>query len=128
LARVALLQVPNLLWDLGMSVLVFIFLCMTLIYFSYSSISYKVVLAFIGDMFLSSPFVHHLEARVHNEHTPLILLTGDIIMFSAFDHKLEAHVLREHDPSILWYRRRSSGICLHVYSQFDLVSLHIHVV
>ena len=72
MARVALIQVPSLLWDLGMSVLVFIFLCMTLIYFSYSAISYKVVLACMNDMFLSSSFVHHLEARVLHENDPLI--------------------------------------------------------
>ena len=97
-----------------MSVLVFIFICMTLIYFSYSAISYKVVLACMNDMFLSSSFVHHLEARVHHEHTYLIQLMSDLFMHSMFVHKLEARVLREHDPLILWYRRRSSRIRLHV--------------
>ena len=48
-----------------MSVLVFIFLYMTLIYYSYSAISYKVVLSYMGDMFLCSSSVHHLEARVN---------------------------------------------------------------
>ena len=114
LARVAVIQVPSLLWDLGMSVLVFIFLCMTLIYFSYSAISYKVVFACMGDMFLSSSSVHHLEARVHHEHDPSIQLTDDFLMQFVFVHKLEARVLHEHDPLILWYRRRSSRSCLHV--------------
>ena len=81
-----------------MSVLVFIFLCMTLIYFSYSAISYKVVLACMKDMFLSSSFVHHLEARVHHEHIPSIQLMSDLFMYPAFVHKLEARVLHEHDP------------------------------
>ena len=97
-----------------MSVLIFIFLCMTLIYFSYSAISYNVVLACISDMFLSSSSVHHLEAHVHHEHDHLIQLTDDFLMHLAFVHKLEAHVLREHDPLILWYRRRSFHIHLHV--------------
>ena len=97
-----------------MSVLVFIFLCMTLIYFSYSAISYKVVLVCMNNMFLSSSSVHHLEACVHHEHDPSIQLTDDCTMCSSFVHKLEAHVLHEHDPFILWYRRRSSRIHLHV--------------
>jgi hypothetical protein len=45
-----------------MSSLVSLFLCMTLIYFSYSTISYKVMVVDVIDMFLSSSFVHHLEA------------------------------------------------------------------
>jgi hypothetical protein len=57
-----------------MSALISLFLCMILIYFSYSTISYKVVLPCIGDMFLCSLFVHHLEAHVLHEHDPLILL------------------------------------------------------
>jgi len=56
-----------------MSSLVSLFLCMTLIYFIYLSISYKVVLSYMGDMFLSSSFIHDLEARVLREHDPLIL-------------------------------------------------------
>ena len=51
-----------------MSSLVSLFLCMTLIYFSYSAISYKVVLAYMGEMFLCSSFVHDLEACVLHEH------------------------------------------------------------
>jgi hypothetical protein len=50
-----------------MNPLVFSFLCMTLIYFSYTFISYKVVLACIGDMFLCSSPVLDLEARVLDE-------------------------------------------------------------
>jgi hypothetical protein len=57
-----------------MSSLVSLFYCMTLIYFSYSSISYKVVLAYMGDLFICSSFVRKLEARVLHEHEPLILL------------------------------------------------------
>ena len=100
-SRVAVARVPSLLWDLGISVIIFIFLCMTLIYFSYSAISYKVVLACMNDMFLSSSFVHHLEAHVHHEHAPLIQLMCDLFMHSVFVHKLEALVLREHNPLIV---------------------------
>ena len=57
-----------------MSSLVSLFYCMTLIYFSYSAISYKVVLVHMGDLLMSSVFVHKLEARVLHEHDPLILL------------------------------------------------------
>jgi hypothetical protein len=96
-----------------MSVLVSLFLCMTLIYFSYSAISYKVVLADIGGMFLSSSFTHHLHTRVRHEHNPLIQLKDDFIMSFVFVHKLEARVLHEHDPLILWYISRSSCIPLY---------------
>jgi hypothetical protein len=50
-----------------MSSLVSLFYYMTLIYFSYSTISYKVVLAYMGDLFMCSSFVHHLEAPVLDE-------------------------------------------------------------
>jgi hypothetical protein len=63
-ARVVLLQVPSLLWDLGMSPLVSLFYCMTLIYFSYAAISYKVELVCMGDLFMLSSLIHHLEAPV----------------------------------------------------------------
>jgi hypothetical protein len=43
-------------------------LCMTLIYFNSLSISYKVVLACLDDMFMCSSSIHHLEARVLDEH------------------------------------------------------------
>jgi hypothetical protein len=55
-----------------MSSLVSLFLSMTLIYFIYLSISYKVVLACLNDMFICSLSVHHLEARVLDEHDLLI--------------------------------------------------------
>jgi hypothetical protein len=43
-------------------------------------------------MFLSSSFVHHLEARVHHEHYPLIHLKDDLLIPFVFVHKLEARV------------------------------------
>jgi hypothetical protein len=55
-----------------MSSLVSLFHCMTLIYFSYSSISYKVVLVCITDMFLCFSPIYRLETRVLNEHDLLI--------------------------------------------------------
>jgi hypothetical protein len=94
-------------------ILVLLFYCMTLLYFSYSTISYKVVFACIGDMFLSLSSIHHLEARVHREHDPLIQLIDDHTMCSSFVHKLEAHILRVHDPSIVWYGNRKFHICLY---------------
>jgi hypothetical protein len=60
----------------------------------------------MGDLFMCSSSVHHLEAPVLDEQGFWIQLTGDLFMFSSFVHKLEAHVLREHDPLILWSRRR----------------------
>ena len=53
--------------------LVSLFLSMTLIYFSYSAISYKIMLPYMGDMFLTSLPVLDLEACVLHEHNPLIL-------------------------------------------------------
>jgi hypothetical protein len=87
-----------------MSSLVSLFYFMTLIYFSYSVISYKVVLAYIGDSFMCSSFVHHLEASVLDEQGLLIHLTNDLLMSLVFVHKLEARVLHEHDPLILLNR------------------------
>jgi hypothetical protein len=55
-----------------MSSLVSLFYCMTLIYFSYSAISYKVVLVYMGDSFMCSSLVHHLEAHVPDEQGLLI--------------------------------------------------------
>jgi hypothetical protein len=75
-----------------MSSLVSLFYCMTLIYFSYSTISYKVVLAYMGDLFMCSSFIHHLEALILDEQGLLIPLTNDLLMSSVFVHKLEAHV------------------------------------
>jgi hypothetical protein len=62
---------------------------MTLIYFSYSAISYKVVLACIGDLFMCSSSVHHLEGHVLDEQDLSIQLMDDLFMFSLFVHKLE---------------------------------------
>jgi hypothetical protein len=50
-----------------MSSLASFFYCMTMIYFSYSAISYKVVLAYLGNWFMWSSFVHHLDAPVLDE-------------------------------------------------------------
>jgi hypothetical protein len=106
-------QVTSLLWDLGMSSLVSLFYCMTLIYFSYSAILYKVVLAYMGDLFLCSSFVHHLEAPILDEQGLSIYLTNDLLMSSVFVHKLEARVLHEHNPSILLYRHSRTRIRLY---------------
>jgi hypothetical protein len=89
-----------------MSSLVSLFLCMTLIYFSYSAISYKVMVVHVIDMFLSSSFVYHLEARVRHEHYPSIHLKDDILIHFVFVHKLEARVLHEHNPLILLIRHK----------------------
>ena len=86
-----------------MSPLVSLFYCMSLIYFSYSAISYKVVLVCMGDLFMCSSLVHHLEAHVLDEQGFPIQLTSDLYMFLMFVHKLEARVLHGHDPSILLY-------------------------
>jgi hypothetical protein len=37
---------------------------MSLLYFNYISISYKVVFVYMGDLFMCSSLVHHLEAHV----------------------------------------------------------------
>jgi hypothetical protein len=58
------------------------------------------------DMFLSSSFVHHLEARVHHEHYPSIQLKDDLLIPFVFVHKLEARVFHEHDPLILLIRHK----------------------
>jgi hypothetical protein len=96
-----------------MSSLVYLFLCMILIYFIYSNISYKVVLACMGDLFMCSSSPHYLEAPVLDEQGLSIQLMGDLFMFSSFVHKLEARVLREHDPLILCNRRRRTRIRLY---------------
>ena len=95
-----------------MSSLVSLFYCMTLIYFSYSAILYKVMVDHILDMFLSSSSVHHLEARVLREHYLLIHLKDDKLLPYVFVHKLEARVLHEHDPLILLNRHRKAQIRL----------------
>jgi hypothetical protein len=85
---------------------------MTLIYFSYSAISYKVVLVYMGDLFMCSSLVHSLEAHVLDEQGLSIQLMSDLLMFLVFVHKLEARVLREHDPLILLNRHRKAQIRL----------------
>jgi hypothetical protein len=84
---------------------------MTLIYFNYSVISYKAVLAYMGDLFMCSPYVHHLEALVPNEQGLSIHFTNDLLMSSMFVRKLDACVLHEHDPLIL-LNRHSTSICM----------------
>jgi hypothetical protein len=96
-----------------MSSLVSLFYCMTLINFSYSAISYKVVLAYMSDLFMCSSFVHHLEAPVLDEQGLSIHLMNDLLMSSLFVHKLEARVLHEHDPLILLNRHSRTQIRLY---------------
>ena len=79
---------------------------MTLINFSYSAISYKVMVDHMIDMFLSSSLVHHLEACVLREHYLLRHLKDDKLRPYVFVHKLEARVLHEHDPLILLTRHK----------------------
>jgi hypothetical protein len=95
-----------------MSSLVSLFLCMTLLYFSYITISYKVVLVYMGDLFVCSSLVHHSKAHVLDEQGLPIQLTSDLLMFSVFVHKLEARVLHEHDHLILLNRHRKAQIRL----------------
>jgi hypothetical protein len=71
-----------------MSLLVSLFYYMTLIYLSYSAISYKVVHVYMGDLFMCSSLVHRLEALVLDEQGLLIQLTSDLYMFLVFVHKL----------------------------------------
>jgi hypothetical protein len=59
---------------MSVPILVYLFICMTFFYFSYSTISYKVLHSCIGDMFLCSLSVHHLEVHVLHEHDPLIFM------------------------------------------------------
>jgi hypothetical protein len=65
-----------------MSSLGSLFLCMTLLYFNYITISYKVVLVYMGDLFMCCSLVHHLEAHVLDEQAFWIQLTSDLLMFS----------------------------------------------
>jgi hypothetical protein len=96
-----------------MSSLVSLFYCTTLVYFSYITISYKVVLSCMGDLFMCSPLVHHLEDPVLDEQGLSIQLMDDLLMFLLFVHKLEARVLHEHDHLILWNRRNRTRIRLY---------------
>jgi hypothetical protein len=95
-----------------MSPLVSLFNCMTLIYFSYSGISYNVVLVYMGDLFMCSSLIHHLEPHVLDEQGLSIQLTSDLYMFSVFVHNLEARVHHEHDPLIFFNRHRKARIRL----------------
>jgi hypothetical protein len=97
-----------------MSYLVSLFYYMTLIYFSYLAISYKVVLAYMGDLFMCSSFVHHLKAPVLDEQGLSIHLRNDLLMSSVFVHKLEACVLHEHDTLIML--NRHSRIRIYLYA------------
>jgi hypothetical protein len=67
-----------------MSSLVSLFYCMTSMYFSYSSISYKLVLANMSDLFMCSSFIHHLKALVLDEKDLSIHLMNDLLMSSVF--------------------------------------------
>jgi hypothetical protein len=51
----------------------------------------------MGDLFMCSSFIHHLEASILDEQGLSIHLTNDLLMSSVFVHTLEAHVLHEHD-------------------------------
>jgi hypothetical protein len=95
-----------------MSLLVSLFYCMTMIYFSYSVISYKVVHVDMGDLFMYSSLIHHLEAPILDEQGLSIQLTSELYMFSVFVHKLEACVHHKHDPLILLIRHRKAQIRL----------------
>jgi hypothetical protein len=86
-----------------------------LIYFNYSTISYKVMLVYMGDLFMCSSLIHHLEAPILDEQGLSIQLTSDLCMFSVFVHKLEARVHHEHDPLILLNRHRKAQIRLCTY-------------
>jgi hypothetical protein len=96
-----------------MSSLVSLFYCMTLIYFSFSTISYKVVLAYMGDSFMCSSFVHHLEAPVLDEQGLSIHLMDDLLMSLLFVYKLYACNLHEYDP--LFLLNRHSRTRIHLY-------------
>jgi hypothetical protein len=85
---------------------------MTLVYFSYSAISYKIRLVYMGDLFMCSSLVHHLEAPVLDEQGLSIQLMSDLYMLSVFVHKLEAHVHHEHNPLIFLNRHRKTQIHL----------------
>jgi hypothetical protein len=51
---------------------------MTLLYFCYITISYKLVLVYMGDLFMCSSLVHHLEADVLDEQALWIQLKVDL--------------------------------------------------
>jgi hypothetical protein len=66
----------------------------------------------MGDLFMYSSLVHHLEAHILDDQGLSIQLTSDLYMFSVFVHKLEARVLHEHDPMILLNTHRKARIRL----------------
>jgi hypothetical protein len=66
----------------------------------------------MGDLFMCSSLVHHLEAPVLDEQGLLIQLMSDLYMYSVFVHKLEIRVHHEHDPLILLNRHRKAQIRL----------------
>jgi hypothetical protein len=66
----------------------------------------------MGDLFMCSSLVHHLEAPVLDEQGLLIQLMSDLYMYLVFVHKLEIRVHHEHDPLILLNRHRKAQIRL----------------
>jgi hypothetical protein len=66
----------------------------------------------MGNLFMCSSLVHYLGAPVLDEQGLSIQLTSDLYMFLVFVHKLEARVHHEHDPLILLNRHRKAQICL----------------
>jgi hypothetical protein len=66
----------------------------------------------MGDLFMCSSLVRHLEAHVLDEQGLSIQLTSDLLMFSVFVPKLDARVLHEHDPLILLNRHIKAQIRL----------------
>jgi hypothetical protein len=95
-----------------MSSLVSLFYCTILIYFSYSAISYKGVLVYMGDLYICSSLIHHLEAPALDKQGLSIQLMSDLCMFSVLVHKLEARVHHKHDPLILLNRHKKAQIHL----------------
>jgi hypothetical protein len=70
------------------------------------------MLVYMGDLFMCSSLIHHLEAPILDEQGLSLQLTSDLCMFSVFVHKLEARVHHEHDPLILLNRHRKAQIRL----------------
>jgi hypothetical protein len=64
----------------------------------------------MGDLFMCSSLVHHLEALVLDEQGLSIQLMCDLYMFSVFVHMLEARVHHEHNPLIMLNRHRKPQI------------------
>jgi hypothetical protein len=66
----------------------------------------------MGDLLMCSSLVHHLEAPILDEQGLSIQLMSDWYLFSVFVHKLEACVHHEHDPLILLNIHRKAQIRL----------------